>query len=365
MRKFFILLILLSLFSIWPFLKKGYFESHDGEWMVIRFSAFHQTLRAGQFPVRFVDRLNNNFGYPVINFLYPLPFYLSEIPKVAGFNFVDSVKIIFVFSTVFSTVAMYWALRQLFSKEASIVGSTLYLYAPYRFVDLYVRGSIGENVAFAVIPLILGSIFKISKGENIYLPILALASALLVLAHNVIAILCLPVLVIFSLLLIGDQKLKIIGTFLLGILISTFFWLPAVYDLQYVRMTNLKISNIQDHLVSVRNLIIPSWGYGPALGGEGLSVQFGIVTVAIFLASIYLQLVSKKKSKTIIFMLSVFLASFLLMTKSALIFWKNVPYVDVIQFPWRLLSLIVFISALLAAFTVNSIKRNRLAAAVL
>src|SRR3989344_6542362 len=100
MKKHLILLIFVSLIALWPFFKKGFFESHDGEWMVIRFSAFHQTLAAGQFPVRFVDRLNNNYGFPVTNFLYPLPFYLSEIPKALGFGFVDSVKITFISSTV-------------------------------------------------------------------------------------------------------------------------------------------------------------------------------------------------------------------------------------------------------------------------
>src|SRR3989338_3972110 len=90
MRSQIFLIIVFSLIALWPFFKKGYFESHDGEWMVIRFSAFHQTLASGQIPVRFVDRLNNNYGYPVLNFLYPLPFYLAEIPKLLGFEFQPS-----------------------------------------------------------------------------------------------------------------------------------------------------------------------------------------------------------------------------------------------------------------------------------
>src|SRR3972149_7418364 len=100
MKKYLILIIFLSLLALWPFFKKGYFETHDGDWIIIRFSAFHQTLAASQIPVRFVDRLNNNYGYPVFNFLYPLPFYLAEIPKVLGFGFVDSVKIVLIISTV-------------------------------------------------------------------------------------------------------------------------------------------------------------------------------------------------------------------------------------------------------------------------
>src|SRR3989344_5162280 len=181
MKNHLIILILLSIIALWPFFRRGYFESHDGEWMVIRFSAFHQTLSSGQFPVRFVDRLNNNYGYPVLNFLYPLPFYFAEIPKVLGFGFVNSIKIIFVVSTVASVVIMFWALTQVFSKEAGFAGAALYLFAPYRFVDLYVRGSIGENLAFAIIPLILGVLFKIAKGSKIFLPILSISVALLIL----------------------------------------------------------------------------------------------------------------------------------------------------------------------------------------
>src|SRR3990167_6988014 len=111
-KKYILALIILSILALWPFFKKGYFESHDGEWMVIRQSAFHQALSSGQFPVRFVDRLNNNYGYPVLNFLYPLPFYTAEIPKLLGLGFVDSVKAIFVLSTTASTIAMFWALSQ-------------------------------------------------------------------------------------------------------------------------------------------------------------------------------------------------------------------------------------------------------------
>src|SRR3990167_948271 len=105
MLKYLLVVIAISLIGMWPFFKKGYFESQDGEWMVIRFSAFHQTLASGQFPVRFVDRLNNNYGYPVSNFLYPLPFYLAEVPKILGLGFVDSIKTVFVISTVASAVA--------------------------------------------------------------------------------------------------------------------------------------------------------------------------------------------------------------------------------------------------------------------
>src|SRR3972149_11730486 len=355
-----VLILVLSTIAVWPFFRRGFFESHDGEWMVIRFSAFHQTFAGGQFPVRFVDRLNNNYGYPVLNFLYPLPFYLAEIPKVLGFSFVDSIKIIFVVSTVTSSLAMYWALSQFFSARASLAGAIVYLFTPYRFVDLYVRGSLGENLAFAVIPLVAGCIFKIAKGSKLYLPLLSISIASLILSHNVIAILFLPFFLIITLILIGKERIKTVASFILGILVSTFFWLPALYDLRFVRLSQIGVSNIADHLVTPLNLVVPSWGYGPNPNdSSGLSVQFGIVTLAIFLSAAYLRWKMKTKKLIIDIFLVIFVLTFFLKTKSSLLIWQNLPFIDVIQFPWRLLSLIVFISAFLAAYVITVAKGKK------
>src|SRR3990167_6513572 len=348
------LIIVLSLIALWPFFKPGYFESHDGEWMVIRFSAFHQTLTDGQFPVRFVDRLNNNYGYPVFNFLYPLPFYLAEIPRILGFGFVESIKIITITATLGSVVAMFWALSQKFNKEPSLAGAIIYLFAPYRFVDLYVRGSFGENVAFLFIPLILGSILKVIKGEKLFLPLLSFSVAGLILSHNVMAFLFLPILFVIGLILTGRSRLNIFVGFLGGLAISLFYWLPALYDLQYVKFSQIQISEISVHLVNFSRLIIPSWGFGNLPSGEnGFSPQIGIVAIALFISAIIFRLVEKKKNLIVDFSLILFLLSAFLMLGFSLSFWSLVPLTDLIQFPWRLLSVIVFASSILSAYVIG------------
>ena len=363
MKKFLLLILFISLIALWPFFRRGYFESHDGEWMVIRFSAFHQTLSSGQFPVRFVDRLNNNYGYPVLNFLYPLPFYFAEIPKVLGFGFVNSIKIIFVVSTVASVVIMFWALTQVFSKEAGFAGAALYLFAPYRFVDLYVRGSIGENLAFAIIPLILGVLFKIAKGSKIFLPILSISVALLILSHNVTAAIFLPLFMAISIVLVKQDKVKVLTAFFVGILISTFFWLPAIYDLKFVRLSQIKVSSIGDHLVGPSGLFIPSWGYGPSPGSaDGLSTQIGIVSLAVVIFALVIRFAKGIKHPLTDILLAVFLASAFLMTKFSAYLWQNIPYMDIMQFPWRLLSMTVFISAFLTSYVIETNKKRNILA---
>ncbi|MDO8487431.1 MAG: YfhO family protein [Candidatus Curtissbacteria bacterium] len=366
MKKLLVILFLFSLVSIWPFFKIGYFESHDGEWMVIRFTAFHQTFRAGQFPVRFVDRLNSNYGYPVLNFLYPLPFYLAEIPKILGFNFVDSIKAVFAISAVFSSLAMFWALRQKFDKYSAFAGSILYLFIPYRFVDLYVRGSLGESLAFAFVPLCFGAILKIQNGKRIYFPILSASIALLILSHNVIAFLFLPFFLIISLVLIKKSRIFLVMSFLLGILISSFFTVPALYDLKFVRLPQIKIGNPQDHLANLIDLIVPKWGYGPTPNGQNaLPVQFGIVPLFIALAAFYSQMIKKNRNVLVQFLLGIFVLIAFLMSKLSALFWTNLPFSDLIQFPWRLLSIIVFISSFLAAYVIGISKNKKTLTAIM
>lgn len=359
MTRHIFILIFISLIALWPFFKKGYFESHDGEWMVIRFSAFHQALAAGQFPVRYVERLNNNYGYPVLNFLYPLPFYLAEIPKLFGFGFVDSIKIVFVLSTVSSIVAMYWALTSIFSKTAALTGALIYLFIPYRFVDLYVRGSLGESLAFVFVPLVAGAILKIDQGDKKFIPVLSIAIAALIISHNVIAILMIPFFLIFSFILIGKKISALALPSILGICMAAFFWIPAFYDLQFVRLSQMKVSEIAHHIVDFPKLIVSNWGYGPSPNDpQGLSIQIGIVALFIFLAAVVIFLKSKTKEKIILYLLISFLLILFANTKYSIFFWQTVPAADVIQFPWRMHSILIFITAFLSAYVIESANRK-------
>lgn len=361
MKKYLLVIIVLTLLSLWPFFKKGYFTSHDGEWMVIRFSAFHQTLVAGQFPVRFVDRLNNNYGYPVLNFLYPGPFYLSEIFKLVGFNFVNSVKMTFVATTLVSSIAMFWAMSKKFDVLSSTTAAILYLYVPYRFVDIYVRGSIGENMAFAIIPIILGCIFQIERKNIIYLPVLSLTTALLVLSHNVLAAVFLPVFALVALIIIRKDIIFFLLFLILGILISSFFWLPALLDLQYVRLLQIKVANPIDHLVTLKDLLVPKWGYGAIPShADGFSIQIGIASIFTFTSAVFLIAKKRLNDKLAFFSIVAFIATLFLITNYSGPVWSYVPLIDTVQYPWRLLSVVVFLSALTGAIVVNNVKNKLL-----
>src|SRR3989344_4153706 len=100
MKKTLLLLIILTLPATLSLFRPGFFSSHDGGWMVVRLSAFHQALSDGQFPVRWSARLNHGYGYPVLNFLYPLPFYLGELFYLLSHSFFTALKAVFITSFI-------------------------------------------------------------------------------------------------------------------------------------------------------------------------------------------------------------------------------------------------------------------------
>lgn len=348
-------LLLLLLFTIPAFLvltKPGFFPSHDGEWMVIRLSAFHQSLKDGQFPVRWSSRLNHGYGYPVFNFLYPLPFYFGELFYFLSGSFSQAIKLIFLLSFPASTLTMYIWLKQKYSWWASFAGALLYVYTPYRFVDTYVRGSVGESLGFVFVPLIFLSVDLMPKKPYWATILGALAIAATILSHNVF-IIFVALAGMYALLTLPKKHwLQTIWLFTIGLALSAYFLFPALLELKHVYASKLAVANPTDYLLTLSHVLIPSWGYGPSdpHTKASMSFQLGLANIAAVIAA-FITFRKKRTSRVSLFLLS-FIVSLLLTLSISFVIWKIIPGIAVIQFPWRLLAVTTFTSsALLATLT--------------
>lgn len=361
--------------AVWSLFHSGFFPSHDGEWMVIRLSDFHRSFVSGQIPVRWAARLNHGYGYPVFNFLYPFSLYFGEFFYFFTGSFVNSIKLVFISSFFLSGIFMYLWIRELWGDLAGLISAIFYVYTPYRFLDVYVRGSLGEAIAFIFPPLIFWSATRlVKKWENLYLILGGLAFAGLITSHNTMAMLFTLVFggfIGFRWLIFRQNKVAFrqLTILILGLFLSCFFWLPALYDKQYVLFDKAMVSNFFLHFPTLRQLLIPSWGYGPSLplsDKDTLSFQVGIANLAVFVV-IALALGFKllrspkrldclKKNFKAFYFLLVFTVSFLLMLAVSSWIWRLLLIYNLIQFPWRLLSLATFASAVLAAVVVQLIK---------
>lgn len=335
-----VILFLLLIPSIWFLLAPGFFESDDGEWMIIRFSAFYQAFVDGQFPVRFLGRLNHGYGYPVANFLYPGFMYLAIPIKAMGFSFVDSIKIILIASMIFSGLFVFFWLRKLFDNISSFVGAVFYIYSPYHLFDLYKRGSVGEILSLAVAPFILWQIERNSIFWS------SIGIALLILSHNTIALMFVAFLILYMLvnIYVSSQKKKQTLNYLLilvlGFGMSSFFWIPAIFELKYTVFSQTSISDPNQYF-SNHNLI-----------GVPTLLILGIV-ITLFIT----RKISINKHRLAVLMFAMAILSLFFAIELSAIFWQIFP-VSFIQFPFRLLSVTILSVAFLASCIVNVVPKN-------
>ncbi len=313
-----VILVFCAVF-LWPLTHPGFFVSDDGEWMIIRLSAFYQSLAEGQFPVRFLGRLNNSYGYPVANFLYPGFLYLGSLLHFAGFSFVASVKLILAASIVGASTFLFLLLRHYkYTILAAVGGVAAFLFSPYVGFNLYRRGSVGEILGFFAGAM---TFYSLAARKVLLLP---LAVALLIVSHNSLALLILGVCAMY---IVYKRMWGSVGYMAIGVGLASFFWLPALFEQRFVPFAATIISNPQT--------------YFP------ISVQLLTVSSAWIVGALVL-LVASKKTDERFFLFMLFLTAFLASPASAFI-WKYALVGQLIQFPFRFLGVAALLTPVVVA----------------
>ena len=323
-----VLIVLFIIPLLLPLLHNGFPITDDGNWMIIRLSGFYQSLRDGQFPVRFIGRLNHEYGYPVSNFLYPGYLYLGSIFHILGLSFIDSIKVLLATCMVSNGIFCFLWLRRFFSSFSSFLGALVYAFHPYLLFDIYTRGSVGEVLALSIVPVFFYAVEK----KSLFFSSLLFGGVIL--SHNILALLFVP---IFSFYIVARNR-TLIPSIFYGLLVSCFFWIPALYDLRYVRFSSTTISEWSVYFLDDLTLV-------------------GIQTVLILLLSAYF--LKKKKNTLGILFMFISIGSIFLSSPLSSPIWSTSSIGKYIQFPWRFLSLAIPSSAYLGAYAFSNLERYR------
>ncbi|MCL4359732.1 hypothetical protein M1555_00555 [Patescibacteria group bacterium] len=319
------LLTLCSFAILWPLLRHGFFVSDDGEWMIIRLTAFFQSLREGQFPVRFLGRLNNSYGYPVANFLYPGFLYLGSLIHILGFSFVDAVKLILGGSVIGSVWYIYLWLRKSWDETSAFAGSLGFLLAPYLGFDLYKRGSVGEILA--LLPA-SAALYALSSGNQL---LLALAVGFLIVSHNTLALLLFPLIVVWIVL---KRQFRYFLPVAAGIGLSAFFWMPALFERGYVMFGSIILSKPEQFIVDGTSLYL---------------LNFGAILACILLLTGH----RVKERMLTVWYVSLFVAVVFIATPLGAPLWHSAVLTRYVQFPYRFLAVGLFAGAWIVAASLS------------
>lgn len=361
-----LLVVLLTIPAYISILRPGFFSMHD-DLQAFRILEMHECFKDLQLPCRWVPNGGYQYGYPLFIYYPPAVYYLGEIFHLMGFQFIDATKIVFILGFALSALTMYLFLKSFLRFWPALIGAMLYTYAPYKAVDVYVRGAMGEFFALVFFPLIFLSIYKLIQTNKLkHIAFFALSLGLLLLTHNLMPILFAPVAILWTLLLLALERKwtvlpKIILGGILGVGLAANFSLPVALERQYVHIDSI-ISGYFDyrmHFANLEQLFVSTfWGYGSSVWGpyDQLSLTTGQIHWFVGIIAVFLALLNfnKEKKLAVITFALAFIelgVLFMIHQKSSFI-WSLFPFLAYVQFPWRLLGISIFLLSILGALAI-------------
>jgi hypothetical protein len=374
MRKiwlFVLLIILLSIPTFSQMLRVGIFSMQDFHFF--RLVEFDKCIRDLQIPCRWASDSGAGFGEPLFNFYGQLVYTFGELIHGLTFSLIDSLKITFIFSLVASAISIFFLSRKIWkSNWAGILSAVIYLYAPYRAVDVWVRGALPEAFSFVFFPLIILQLENyLESRKKRHLLMFSLFFAFLILNHNLSVILFAPFLIVWIIFRFLQTKeikpflwLGVAGIF--SLVISAFYILPVIFESKFIDInsTTLTYYDWRANFVTIYQLFISRfWGYGGSTwgSGDGLSLSLGqlqyltpMITGVIILSR--KKLTRENMTFFVLVLIGIF-ALFLTHNKSTFI-WNTLSFMKYIQFPWRFLSTSIFALALASGKIVGEIKKR-------
>ena len=364
-----ILITLLTIPTFSSIIRAGFFPMQD-DLQAFRIYEMNKCIQDFQIPCRWVPDAGYQYGYPQFNYYPPSVYYVGEALHLVGFQYIDSVKILFAAGFVLSALAMFLLVSDLLGNLSGFVSALTYAYVPYKAVEVYVRGDMSELWSMVFYPLVFWAVYKIIKTSKWkYAALLGISLALLLMTHLLMSM-------IFSLSaavwtvywLIKEKKFnikeisRVAGGVILGFGFAAFYVLPVIFERQYAHTETLTEGyfGYQQHFVNIFRLFFyTDWGYGSSgFPNEKLNLSTGIVqwifgAITVGIAGFCVLLKKKKDNLYLVLILGILeiFTLFMIHVKSSFI-WSAIPILSWLQFPWRFLTVSVFLLSLLVGFRI-------------
>ena len=357
-------LVLLSAFAYRQLFGGGMILTADNL-HAMRIFEMRRCLEDGQLPCRWVPDMGNGYGYPLFNYYPPLPYYLGDLLYRLGLSYLRAVDVLYILGLVGAGLAMFTLGRRLWGDLGGLVSAVAYVYAPYLALDVYMRGALVELWALALAPALLWAVYElVTTGRARFVPLVALFLALLLLSHNLVAVIVAPALALWAAVLLLTRGRASWRSFLKegllgaagavwGFGLAAFFTLPVLTEGGLIQLDN--VAETLDHkgflyphnFVTVRDLFLERTAdYGFLVGiGEETPVQIGWFHWALaglsLPAALFLLRSGRHQAGLAGLMFAVFFGVGVFMTVSPSRFiWDAFEALRFLQFPWRYLGLV-------------------------
>ena len=371
-RNFFIFIILfiISLLLCLDLLtNNGRPASFDGLTHVTNIAQYYKALKDGDFPVRWQDGFAN-YGMPIPIFGHQITSYIGGVITFLTNNPLVSFNIVILLGSFAGTVGMYLFLSSYFDIFSSLLGSFLFTYAPYRIINIYVRGAAPEFFATLFFPLILLSLKKwIEKNDYKWFLSFVILTSLLIQTHPIAGVIQFIFIIPYYLFVLKGFRFNKLIAFSFGILgaigIASYYILPLLLEFKYFYYGQQSEIFLPNQFLTLNNFIKPSWPYffrGDILT-RGHYLHIGSIEMIIVVLYLLYFLAKGRKNNSKFQSLSIvafcvfFIYSFLMSSYASFLYMK-IKLLGNIQHQWRMLSGLIIIPPILGAFLTSVLKEK-------
>jgi hypothetical protein len=272
-------------------------------------------------------------------------------------NLITILKILYILINFLTIWGSFKLGKRLGGIASGLVLAALFTLAPYRALLLFVRGALSEAFALSFFPWLILALTNLinqtgQKQSNHLLLFLSLS--MIVLSHNLSALMFIPLSLIYVLLLNKKGNFEILITYLLAGLVTSFYTIPTLVEQNLTRVGAIFTDyfDYRLHFVYIRQLFWDNWGYGGSSWGTEDNISFflgyaQLIALAVILFLIFRnfyrsyknktfkQFLSNKQLRNLLLVFGFFLLTLFLTLQKSQFCWSVLSPLAYLQFPWR------------------------------
>lgn len=356
MRKFVLLIFIFVSYLIFrPILADVWYPMHDTT-SVARTYLLAHALESGQIPAVWAGELNHGQGYPLFHFYAPAMTYLALLGKTITGSYFMGIKIVLILSSLMGMFGMYLLCRR-WGRWEGVLAAISYALLPYAALNLFVRGAYAEYLSMAILPWLFYAWRDLTTARQQVFA--TLVTALFILSHNLIPLITAPFLLVWIILNRPAKLRQLVLPFILTLGVCAFYLAPLLFERGFVQADVVaRTTDYAQHFVVPTQLWNSTWGFGGSDIGVEDGMSFKVGKIQLLLAGLAtISLVFKRPKRELYFVLAALVATFMTSSYSTVL-WQHLPYLSLVQFPWRFLVLVGLFVSILSGYSLTLIHNT-------
>lgn len=336
-----------------PLLVGGFPAGHDWTFELTRDWAFGRALAAGQVPPHWASDLYWGCGSPVFLFYPPLFATLAAVLTFATGSVAMGATLALVSFTAVGAVGAMRVARAApgGTRAGARVAAYLLVLSPYLIGDALIRNACAEYAALCLMPVAMEGLLVVDRRPRRGAFLLAVGVALVVLAHNLMGLVLVVGLAAGAAGLgLGVRRLAILaGGAGLGLVMSAFYWVPALALTPWVRTGDLLADKLDFHA-----------NFHPLTELLAFEPFFavGVLPVAVWVGAATVAARHRGPRRLLMYCLAAVVALMALQLRFSTPLWEAAPTLAYFQFPWRFMGPLAVVTALAGGVVFARVTRD-------